>query len=742
MPNTQDNMARCGVAWFKMDELSGNITDSKGSLIGTQTNVTRTSGVSGNALNFVGNGIVQFQDTVLPRGKKSIRFKVKTTQTTGGTFLNTGVPAATSSNPPAYGFFFGVENGRLILIYYHGSTVNLRVDIISKVLINDGKWHDILFTWDGTTNTNAAKLYVDNMETPDSMATYPVLDTTPHSVFMTLGRTNNTSFYYYYSGLIDELEIYNDVIQPVRNRSLIFHNGLYKRYTTFWEVIAATVTDADYMSYGMSAEKLSSIPEGAWSSLSGIIELFHFADDGTASEAQFNIETTPFTLAEEWENKTIKVIEYTDNPAQTESVITMETEPFSLYDELGDTVDVLYYTDDTTKTYANLTVTANYTPLDEINGDFEVVTWTDSQDIAVGSEPTLAYEALPFEQLITSPVDITTYGSIKSLVASKITQTVEGTLKFITSFDSGATWKVYKFGKWSAIDILNKSNIKKNGMTLETINSIPESALVGLKRIGYYLDNSIHRSGEVAQLDYLKMISSSPTQDVKFSDVAFYLLNTTATIQLQLQGNKLVGELNDADTGRVQYRVILNGNYYYPNFGDFSPLLPSPQNIQLNLSEKDVLFGQENVLKVEFKDYWGQVDSWQTTFIGTYSGIMFKDESGNFYSNSFGEILKRLEFGTLFAGQTTLEQKVIVKNQLGVKVQNLILEIVKEKLPPGVFIELSRSNFPFASEDPLLFNMFFDAEDEFEFYVRIVTQATAPTAANGQFEIRAKADPV
>lgn len=121
---------------------------------------------------------------------------------------------------------------------------------------------------------------------------------------------------------------------------------------------------------------------------------------------------------------------------------------------------------------------------------------------------------------------------------------------------------------------------------------------------------------------------------------------------------------------------------------------------------------------------------------------MFKDEAGKFYSNSFGEILKRLEFGNLFAGQTTLEQKVIVKNQLGVKVQNLLLEIVKEKLPPGVSIELSRSNFPFTPEDPLLFNMFFDVDQEFEFYVRIVTQLTAPTAANGQFEIRAKADPV
>lgn len=123
-------------------------------------------------------------------------------------------------------------------------------------------------------------------------------------------------------------------------------------------------------------------------------------------------------------------------------------------------------------------------------------------------------------------------------------------------------------------------------MTIDTLNTIPEKDLIGLTRIGYYLDNSIHNSVEKTQLDVVKTIQLAPTQDVKFSDVAFYLLNTTATIQLQLQGNKLVGTLDDADQTRVQYRVILNGNPYYPLNGEFSPLMPSPLNIQLNLSEK------------------------------------------------------------------------------------------------------------------------------------------------------------
>lgn len=73
------------------------------------------------------------------------------------------------------------------------------------------------------------------------------------------------------------------------------------------------------------------------------------------------------------------------------------------------------------------------------------------------------------------------------------------------------------------------------------------------------------------------------------------------------------------------------------------------------------MFNQENKLRVEYQDYWGETESWETKFIGSYSGLMFMDETGNYYSDTFGGILKYLDFDMLIAGQTSLDQKVVVK---------------------------------------------------------------------------------
>ncbi|MNW52048.1 hypothetical protein D3C74_295520 [compost metagenome] len=201
------------------------------------------------------------------------------------------------------------------------------------------------------------------------------------------------------------------------------------------------------------------------------------------------------------------------------------------------------------------------------------------------------------------------------------------------------------------------------------------------------------------------------------------------------------GELSDEDLGKVQYKVSLNGKPYYPDDGTYTNPMPSPQIINVNISDRDILFGVNNTLRVDFMDTWGQQDFWETSFIGTYSGIMFMDSNKEYLSNSFGGLLKYLDFGIVIAGQTTLEQKVIVKNQIGYRVQNLLLEVVKDKLPEGTVIQLSK-NLPFVPVDPLLFNRFFNEDEEFEFYVRITTQLTAPPNPNGTFEIRAKADTV
>ncbi|OMF09836.1 hypothetical protein BK129_03085 [Paenibacillus amylolyticus] len=525
------------------------------------------------------------------------------------------------------------------------------------------------------------------------------------------------------------------------HKYLVQNGSTYKYYTSEqWQVISGSPTEQDYLYYGM--DDISIIPESAWSQLQGEVELCYYTDDPTKTEASFNIETDPFTLAEEWEDKEIKIIEYTDDPNQIESTITIETEPFTLYDELGDSVDVLYYTDDPSKTSAELNITANYSPLDELEGDFDVVTWTNDEEVIAGNrDMMLTYNALPFEQLIVQPTDIALYGDVKKVVATKVTEnSPEGILRMAASFDSGLTWKTYRFNKWLDLDIQDTTLFKRKGMNLDTLNAIPEKDLIALTRIAYYFDSSKHYENSYS-LDEVKMVVDAPRHAVEFRDMSLQLLNTTATIDLTFSGNKLTGVLDDADQGKVKYRVLLNGKTYYPADGNFTRLAASPFNIELNIDERNVNFGVENTLKVEFQDYWGAVDSWETKFIGSYSGLMFMDESGDFLSDTFGGILKQLDYGVIIAGQTTLTKKVRIKNLLGYAVDHVYLEMDKKFETDGVDVQLSRQADPFLPIDYLTYGLI-QPEDSIDFYIRIATDIHAKPNSNGNFEMKVTADRV
>ncbi len=537
---------------------------------------------------------------------------------------------------------------------------------------------------------------------------------------------------------VGELGMYEIVYDT---KLLIHHGSVYKHYSNNqWKLLPSIPTEDDYMAYGM--DDISTIPESAWSQLQGEVELCYYTDDPTKTEASFNIETDPFTLAEEWEDKEIKIIEYTDDPNQIESTITIETEPFTLYDELGDSVDVLYYTDDPSKTSAELNITANYSPLDELEGDFDVVTWTNDEEVIAGNrDMMLTYDALPFEQLIVQPTDIALYGDVKKVVATKVTEnSPEGILRMAASFDSGLTWKTYRFNKWLDLDIQDTTLFKRKGMNLDTLNAIPEKDLIALTRIAYYFDSSKHYENSYS-LDEVKMVVDAPRHAVEFRDMSLQLLNTTATIDLTFSGNKLTGVLDDADQGKVKYRVLLNGKTYYPADGNFTRLAASPFNIELNIDERNVNFGEENTLKVEFQDYWGAVDSREIKFIGSYSGLMFMDESGDFLSDTFGGILKQLDYGVIIAGQTTLTKKVRIKNLLGYAVDHVYLEMDKKFETDGVDVQLSRQADPFLPIDYLTYGLI-QPEDSIDFYIRIATDIHAKPNPNGNFEMKVTADRV
>lgn len=352
-------------------------------------------------------------------------------------------------------------------------------------------------------------------------------------------------------------------------------------------------------------------------------------------------------------------------------------------------------------------------------------------------------KALPFEQLVVQPGDFELHGSLLAIIANQIpVNAYEGRCQFILSFDGGVTWEVFRNGRWKTVNASDMAKVRELGMSFKALGKIKEANFQdkGCQlRIGYYLDDSIHREEEV-KLDHTRLLARSALDDVKVKDLSLTLLNTKASIELKLTGNKLTGRLDDADKGKVQYRVLLNDKPYFPANGEFTRLAASPLDMNLSISERDIVFNRENKLRVEYQDYWGETESWETKFIGSYSGLMFMDETGNYYSDTFGGILKYLDFDMLIAGQTSLDQKVVVKNQLGYSITNLTLKTVNESLPDGVAIELSRKSSPFIPVDSLLYSEVLHHGDTVEFYVRIATEIDAKPTPDGRFEIRAYAN--
>lgn len=213
LAQVEREMAKSGVAWLRFDEPSGNVTDSKGTAVGAVTGTTRVAGVNGNAISF--NGIsdyVQFASKFIPLGKKSIRFKIKCSTNTIPETGNITVIVGDAQGTPGHGnnIYINVD-GSICWASYKAVSGQFRFHLISTINICDNQWHDVLCTWDGTTNTGTAKLYIDDMTTPHVVATANIAETVTQQYNVTVGKSASGNMYYF-NGQLDELEIYNNVI--------------------------------------------------------------------------------------------------------------------------------------------------------------------------------------------------------------------------------------------------------------------------------------------------------------------------------------------------------------------------------------------------------------------------------------------------------------------------------------------------------------------------------------------------
>lgn len=213
------------------------------------------------------------------------------------------------------------------------------------------------------------------------------------------------------------------------------------------------------------------------------------------------------------------------------------------------------------------------------------------------------------------------------------------------------------------------------------------------------------------------------------------LLNTEPTITLTHTDFVVEGVIGDEDGDEVSYRVLVNGNELF-DFVDFSP---SPRHFRYSWDSSDLIFGEMNTIRVEVKDTHGGFAFQEFQVLGTYKGLLFMDEHGNYYTTDKGDILKLLDLGTIIGGQTTEVKKVILQNRNGFHIEDLEIRSVKSEIKPHVTLEISENEMPFIATPVIKFTEVMAHEDVKPFFVRVVSGKYA--RSGGDFEIIAKAEP-
>jgi len=502
---------------------------------------------------------------------------------------------------------------------------------------------------------------------------------------------------------IESTGVLKDPNKPYDNKILISSGGTYKYFNgANWINLSDIVTESDYLTYGMDG---SVIPQISIRELEGVIKVHH----------------------------------YTDNTDQTESSITLETEPLTLEDYLegSQSLDVLTYTD--SDEVPTVKTEVGYSPIDELSDTFDIVTFVETSSESENINVTA--NVIPKNQFVTKASNILYYGDIQSFVTSITSSSPDlSKIRFLLSFDNGSTWKSFVHDKWKDVNISNKFDILLHGMRSNDINSIPKeqfnNVLTNGMRIGYYIEERAW-TDDSESVNVTKLNTNASINDIKISNLLYFVVNTLAVIDANVAGNKVLGSITDEDLGKVQYRVKLNGEFIYPLDGAYTLLADTPLDLDVQIDNKKIILGANNTIQVDFKDGWGNLDSWSTSFFGKPVGLIFSTPAGQYYSNAFGEILRYLNFGTMIAGQTTVDEKVVLSNTLPFKVKDVVL--TTEINAQGVEIQLSKTANPFIAQEGLIYNEELKTDDSVDFYVRLKLNDNA--VGNHLFDINASADP-
>lgn len=268
-------------------QASGTVLkDLGGRFDGTISGATWTDTPYGKGLSFDGvNDNVQFGDRVVPLGKKSIRFKFKKDSAPSGVACLLSNDLNDSSKHGNRMLINSV--GQISWDSARGTAGVFRFNLVSQLSICDGQWHDILCTWDGTTNADAVKMYIDDMTTPNATTTALSIETTVAAANLTLGSTSLSTDRRFLACELAQFEIHDEVVDP----SIPFRTDIYEATVRLMSGGTTDATDKDneWDKYVVGSNLNGTIVAGdvsAWGIVSGTSSWC------STTVTKFNVNTT------------------------------------------------------------------------------------------------------------------------------------------------------------------------------------------------------------------------------------------------------------------------------------------------------------------------------------------------------------------------------------------------------------------------------------------------------------------
>jgi hypothetical protein len=184
---------------------------------------------------------VQFNNPVIPVGEKSVKFKIKLNSkpqdigdskywypifdTMSYGYHTKGFGCIVNSHGHLWSFG-GASQGQSLIYNVGGDNVC------------DGQWHDVIFTWDGTTNEDGVKIYIDDITVPFAKTTALSSSETNNDNDLRIGKSYNTdSTLLSFDGILDDIEIYNRAYIPPSDPKNLTATPGNKKVNLSWDKV-------------------------------------------------------------------------------------------------------------------------------------------------------------------------------------------------------------------------------------------------------------------------------------------------------------------------------------------------------------------------------------------------------------------------------------------------------------------------------------------------------------------------